>query len=67
MNVFASALAQPPLQLPLTPRKNKVGVSNTLISKQNNINQLRSDKFVGDTPTQFLRGDRCSQYLLAVN
>jgi len=29
-----------------------------MTSKQKNINQLRSDKFVGKTPAQFLHEDR---------
>jgi len=62
MNAFASALAQPPLQLPITPHKNKAGCSGNLISKQNNKNGLRTDNEVGYNPTQFLCGDRYGQF-----
>jgi len=47
---------------PITSCKNKAGRSICMISKPKNINQLRSDKFVGNTPAQFLHEDRYLPY-----
>jgi hypothetical protein len=41
-----------------TSCKNKAGRGICMTSKSKNINQLRSDKFVGNTPAQFLHEDR---------
>ena len=52
--------------LPTTSCKNKAGRGICMTSKLKYINQLRSDKFVGIIPAQFLHEDRCINSFVSI-